>query len=1351
MRQKDYYLGLDMGTSSVGWAVTDKEYNILRVKGKDFWGVREFDRANTSAERRSKRGSRRRIQREAVRQGLLRSYFAEEIEKVDPLFFVRLDNSRYYTEDKNALLQSNQSIFDDANYTDKDYYHDYPTIFHLRKELIENQKAPYDVRFVYLAISNMFKHRGHFLLNSEEENISEDEIKYSYEQLVEVLADIDIFFLVDQFEELINVLCDKAISRTKKSESILELFHIKKSDKKTSMFIKCLCGLKVQANDLFDLETEETVNICFNDYAYADSIPMIETAIGEYNYELIETMKKIYDYAQLKEYMDGYLSVKRVELYDKHKEDLRILKCIYRKYKTKEEYNEMFRSEKNGTYSAYVDSLNSDDSLAIEKKYRRNMKGRKQEDIYAKIKKDISEFSNDSNVEYVLSEIDKETFLPKQLTGANGIIPNQIHKKELVKILKNAESYLPFLKEKDESGLTKSERIIRLFSFQIPYYVGPVSKNSKNHWVVRKETGQILPWNMNEKIDMESTNKEFINRLIRSCTYLKNEKVLPKASLLYEAYSVLNEINVIKINGIRISVELKQRIYLEMFQKGKRVTRKQLERFLIVQGAMQTGDKLEGIDKELNNSLSSYGKMYAVFGEKLNEDSYKEIAEQIIRYRTIYDKSSDMFSRKLAEYVSKGILSENDKKRILGYRFKDWGKLSKELLELNGFDKNAGQASSLIRAMWENNLNLNELLNSEQFTFKEVLAEKCIATEKILSEFEYEDLEEYYFSAPVKRMIWQTILLIREIEEIMGSSPKKVFIEMTRSDEEKGDKGRKDSRAKQLLELYKNIKNTEIHNWKQEINDAEQTGMLRSRKLFLYYLQMGRDAYTGNEIDLSELFTNRYDIDHIYPQHYVKDDSLLNNLVLVDKRYNEEVKKDIYPLPRVIIDNPKVRELWDTLHEGNMMNDEKYHRLIERSGFTDEQLAGFIARQLVETAQGTKGIADILKQLLSDTRIIYSKANNVSDFRNNFNLGKSRVANEFHHANDAYLNIVVGNVYDTKFTQNPYNFISKEYNLDKKKNHYHLNRMFKWDVERNGETAWIADKKNQQGTICTVKTMLNKNTPIVTRISYVNKGVLFNEQPKGKYEAKKGNYHSLKEGMEVNKYGGYGSINPAYFTFIEYDDKKKRKKSFESVNMIVANRIKNKDDLKRYYEEELGYKNVRVICELIKKDTLIKYNGFFMYLTGLDNRKNVEFRNAVNLCANNQMISYIQKLENSKKRGYILEKIDKEKNLELYDLILDKHTNGIYKNSPKPLGDILNAGREKFVLLDLDKQVELLYKLLQVTSISKVSVGLDEIGGPKSDVGRIRFSGNMTNAKELKIIYQSVTGLYEKEIDLLKL
>ena len=98
MEQKGYYLGLDMGTSSVGWAVTDNEYHLLRKKGKDMWGIREFEPAETAAERRSHRIDRRRRQREKARIGLLREYFADAIMQVDKDFFIRLDNSKYFME-----------------------------------------------------------------------------------------------------------------------------------------------------------------------------------------------------------------------------------------------------------------------------------------------------------------------------------------------------------------------------------------------------------------------------------------------------------------------------------------------------------------------------------------------------------------------------------------------------------------------------------------------------------------------------------------------------------------------------------------------------------------------------------------------------------------------------------------------------------------------------------------------------------------------------------------------------------------------------------------------------------------------------------------------------------------------------------------------------------------------------------------------------------------------------------------------------------------------------------------------------------------------------------------------------
>lgn len=169
MNVNDYYVGLDIGTNSVGWAVTDTKYNILRKKGKSMWGVRLFEEGKTAAERRSARTNRRRLQRRNQRIELLQEIFREEIAKVDNKFFDRLKDSAFYPEDKKEN-QSN-TIFNDSYYQDADYHKDFKTIYHLRRDLIMGEKE-YDVRLVYLAIHHMMKNRGHFLFDSNITNIT---------------------------------------------------------------------------------------------------------------------------------------------------------------------------------------------------------------------------------------------------------------------------------------------------------------------------------------------------------------------------------------------------------------------------------------------------------------------------------------------------------------------------------------------------------------------------------------------------------------------------------------------------------------------------------------------------------------------------------------------------------------------------------------------------------------------------------------------------------------------------------------------------------------------------------------------------------------------------------------------------------------------------------------------------------------------------------------------------------------------------------------------------------------------------------------------------------------------------
>ena len=91
---------------------------------------------------------------------------------------------------------------------------------------------------------------------------------------------------------------------------------------------------------------------------------------------------------------------------------------------------------------------------------------------------------------------------------------------------------------------------------------------------------------------------------------------------------------------------------------------------------------------------------------------------------------------------------------------------------------------------------------------------------KSLSEYTIDDLNEEYFSAPVKRMVWQTLLLLlKEIEKIMKCPPTRIFVEMTRKDDEKGDNGRKSSRKDQLLApLYKKRFRVKIKEWKKSMS-----------------------------------------------------------------------------------------------------------------------------------------------------------------------------------------------------------------------------------------------------------------------------------------------------------------------------------------------------------------------------------------------------------------------------------------------------------------------------------------------------------------------------------------------------
>lgn len=876
-------------------------------------------------------------------------------------------------------------------------------------------------------------------------------------------------------------------------------------------------------------------------------------------------------------------------------------------------------------------------------------------------------------------------------------------------------------------------------------------KYSKNVWSVRKEAGKVYPWNFEKKIDTEESAQRFISRMVKHCTYIGGEEVLPKNSLLYEKFMVLNELNNLRINGERISVKLKQDIYEYLLKKEKKITKSKLIEFLKIHGEVEPQDtpEISGIDDGFTNKRANYCKFCRLFGVDTLTYEQEKIAEQIIFWSTVYGDTKKFVKKKIQDNYG-DVLSDKQIAQAAGYKFKDWGRLSKELLQVEGIDKSTGEESTVIQKMWSDNYNLMELIESDNFTYKQNIEEKSKVIDKTLSEIVYEDLDELYISAPVRRMTWQTILVLKEITEVMGEAPARVFVEMAR--DPNAEKKRTESRKNKFLALYKNCKEEERELYNQ-INKRDEADF-RSKKLYLYYTQKGRCMYSGERIDLDDLFNdNLYDIDHIYPRHFVKDDSIDNNLVLVKKEINAH-KSDGYPLADGI--QKKCRVFWNELKSGGFITAEKYERLTRTFEFTEDERVSFINRQLVETRQGTKAITDLFKKTFPQADIVYVKAPNVSAFRQKYKLLKCRNVNDFHHAQDAYLNIVVGNVYHVKFTKNPYNFI-REYKKAPEKNPYHMDKIFNYPVVRNDEVAW--QTKNDE-SITMVKSMMKKNTPLVTRRNFEVHGALADQTIYGAKVAEKASgvgYVGVKTSDErlsdTLKYGGFRKMTGAYFCLVEHTQKKKRIRTIEAVPLYLKHQLDTKEKLEQYFVESYGYENPDVRIEKIKMYSLIKVNGFYMYLTGRSGNR-LSVCNAVQMVLLQEWMLYVKEITKAIGAEFTDEYIEKKgtisktKNRQLYDLLCEKHLNCIYKLRPNPVGENLIKGKEKFDKLSILEQIYVLLQILQLSQLINQGANLELIGLAKN-TGITKISKIISNCNEFKLINQSITGLYENEVDLL--
>lgn len=566
----EYYLGLDMGEGSLGWAVTTPDYHVVKKAGKALWGVRLFESAKTAKERRVFRTGRRRIERRNRRIDFLQELFSEAVCEKDPGFYQRLNDSRLWEEDKTE--RQINSLFNDVDFTDKSYHKKFPTIYHLRQKLMEDS-CEFDVRLVYLAIHHILKHRGHFLLENFE--IREDGA-VGFEEAMADLGNVLGQFLdrslpVENNDACKEILKNRKLNKLEKLEQLGKLYDAG-GDKSIKEIFRLIVGGTAHLAVIFcdeTLKNTERGKISFEDAQYEEYKNDVQTILDD-RFDVVAACETLHNWAILAELMGNYkyISDAKVAIFNEHRKDLTVLKRLLKR--DSNVYTKMFRMAGKNSYSAYVGLCKiHGKKVPIEKACT-------QEDFAGEIKKIIKNFPDSEDKKYILDKIERNELLPKAVSKQNGVIPYQLHLVELNKILSNAERYLPFLKKEDEYG-TVSDKIRKLFTFRIPYYVGPLNGHSPFAWAVRKDgNGHIYPWNFERKIDIEASAEEFIRRMTNKCTYLVKKDVLPKNSLLYTEFMVLNELNNVRIGSAqeKLPPGMKARVWERLFLKDKKITAK---------------------------------------------------------------------------------------------------------------------------------------------------------------------------------------------------------------------------------------------------------------------------------------------------------------------------------------------------------------------------------------------------------------------------------------------------------------------------------------------------------------------------------------------------------------------------------------------------------------------------------------------------------------------------------------------------------------------------------------------------------------------------------------------------------
>lgn len=1371
---KDYYLGLDIGTDSVGWALTDIDYNLLRLKGKTAWGARIFDSASDSKERRSFRSNRRRLQRRNYRLNLLNNLFFDELSKVDETFLLRLKESNLVLEDK-SNKDYKYPLFKE-NDLEKEFYKKYPTIYHLRREqYLDKDDAFKDIRYLYLTVHHIIKHRGNFLKEGEI-NLK----KFDYSILDNINTIMNNLYLTsfeedeepesitflekDKYQDFISCLLNKHTNKTEKKKIINELIYPFKESKNMKLisdklFKTLLVSGSVDIKEL--VEQDEAVKLEFND-TFEQTLSSYQGSLGEL-YEVIIDIKNIYDYVFISKLIDDNdtLSEAYIAIYDEHKKDLHILKDLLIKVDNKLKLNGKDRYYYK-VFKKIAESSKKDDQIDNYQRFiKENYSGpyATLNDFNAFLSKFFKEETfkdaaeNFPNYQYLVDKCnDKETYLLARISDvSNSSIPHQLHLEELKRILTNAKKHFPnFVNDE----LIK--KIITLFKFRVPYFVGPLSKNDNIYSnIVRNSSENITPFNFNQVVNLEKTKEKFINQRLNYCSYLFNEFVLPKNSIIYMDYVNLNRLNSLTINNSKISQDVKLDLFNNLIKRNFKTTINVIAKYLKnhYEVYAKDGVSISGINPNDDFNSTSRAMLYKIFEIDVDKEELDlDLCEDIIKIMTIYKDAREdgaQFIHKKYPNLSKTVI-----KKISSLNFSGRGRLSKKLLTgIYNVDQNGEIGSeTILEVLYNTTLNFEQALHSNKYNFllaidyyNENLRGKSSKTTK---EFIAEKIDN--MPALMRRSVIQSLGIINEVRQITKKDPLKITIEVTRKDDIKKETISRRKELENFLDsIIKDKKVSDYYkskaiNIKKELDeDIKDDKALKGKHLYLYVKQLGIDLYTGKQMNIEGVLNGEYDLDHIIPKSLKPGDDSLDNLVLVSKEANQKIKRDIYPIVPIIRKNKDVIACWKFLHSKGMISKEKYYRLTRETELSEDELNDFITRQINVVNFSNVVLKDILKILLPKTEVIFSKSTYPSYARELLQVPKIRDLNDTHHAVDAYLNVVTGTLLMERFGDMRLIKAKKDQEErikrgevieTKDKISFNLKEYLKYKFRTIGEK--VKNNCLRHDMLLTFKLSYGDDAYYKQTIFKKGEGSLIPIHTKNNSPF-----------IDTAKYGGYSSLTSEYM--IIATNKKKNRKEIVTVPHLFIDSYKDEDTLTKKLKEFYGLSeeynldlndkicnNTKIICDgcaylintanekqvklklassiFLKQENLVKLHKLFI----------IEKRNEINTVDKNEISFFTDKSKTN------LITISKKDNLDIVKEIINISKQKRFDFYNTRISFLRNYNLDDFMAEDIREQLKEIKKMMYVFNRGN----------------GFRISKTKLFEKNIKIQYDSITGLYSKVI-----